>query len=397
MRRSLLSRRRMPTVAVLGSVALFLVTSTGFRAASPSQACRRGRLSIGKQDFGSTAGNAVERYTLTNSHCMVVKILTYGGIVQSLGVPDRDGRVGDVVLGFDTLKDYVQNNSPYFGAVIGRYANRIAGGKFTLDGVTYHLPTNDGPNTLHGGTKGFDKRIWEAREISGSDTVGLELRYTSPDGEQGFPGTLETRVVYTLTEKNELRIDYHATTSEPTVVNLTNHSYFNLQGEGTSTIYDHELQINADRYTPVDATFIPIGKLTSVADTPFDFREPKSIGEDIRDGHPQIVRGHGFDHNFVLNRRSVGGLVPAARVEDPNSGRVLEVATTEPGVQFYSGNFLDGTLVGTSGRVYRQSDGFALETQHFPDSPNQPQFPSTVLRPGERFHSTTVFRFSTSG
>ena len=401
MDRIFLARGDVRLAAIIGSVAIIFATlGLGEVAGSPaskSQVCKTGDLDIEKKPFGRTGGEAVDLYTLTNSHCMEVSIITYGGIVQSLLVPDSDGRVRNVVLGYDNLKDYVENNSPYFGAIIGRYANRIAGGKFTLDGVTYELPQNNGPNTLHGGTKGFDKRIWGAREVSSSKTVGLELSYTSADGEQGFPGKLEVGVEYTLTEDNALRIDFEATTNKPTVVNLTNHSYFNLGGEGTGTIYDHKLEINANAYTPVDPTLIPTGRIASVEDTPFDFREPMKIGARIRASHPQIVIGHGYDHNFVLNRPGRAGLVRAARATDPDTGRVLEILTTEPGLQFYSGNFLDGTLVGTGGEVYRQSDGFALETQHFPDSPNQPKFPSTVLRPGERFDSTTVFEFSIQG
>jgi aldose 1-epimerase len=398
MDRIFLARGRVRVAALIGSVVMiFAAFGVGEVAGSPASKpgkCKGGDLDIDKEPFGRTGGEAVDRYTLTNRHCMEVNIITYGGIVQSLLVPDREGRVRNVVLGFDNLADYVENNSPYFGAIIGRYANRIAGGKFTLDGITYELPQNNGPNTLHGGTKGFDKRIWDAREVTSSKTVGLELSYTSPNGEQGFPGKLDVTVVYTLTEDNALRIDFEATTNKPTVVNLTNHSYFNLAGEGTGTIYDHKLEINSNAYTPVDPTLIPTGEIASVAGTPFDFREPRKIGARIRDSHPQIVIGHGYDHNFVLDRQDRGGLVRAARATDPDTGRVLEILTTEPGLQFYSGNFLDGTLVGTGGQVYRQSDGFALETQHFPDSPNQPKFPSTVLRPGERFDSTTVFEFS---
>jgi aldose 1-epimerase len=397
MPRMCLPRGRIAAVALVNSAALMMVAIAGTSAAgsaASSRDCKGGELGIEKERWGSTGGQAVDLYTLTNSHCMEAKIITYGGIVQSLSVPDRHGNVANVALGFEDLAGYVENNSPYFGAIIGRYANRIAGGKFTLDGVTYELPKNDGPNTLHGGLEGFDKKNWDARELSNGDTVGLDLTYTSPDGEEGFPGKLDVGVTYTLTEGNELRVDYRATTDEPTVVNLTNHSYFNLQGEGTGTIYDHRLMLNANRYTPVDDTLIPTGEIAPVAGTPFDFRSSKAIGARIRDDHEQIVIGRGYDHNFVLNRRGHKGLVPAARAEDPDSGRVLEIRTTEPGVQFYSGNFLDGTLVGTGGRVYRQSDGFALETQHYPDSPNQPDFPSTVLRPGETFESTTVFEFS---
>jgi aldose 1-epimerase len=325
---------------------------------------------------------------------MEVKITNYGGIVQSLSVSDRNGDLANVVLGYSTLDGYIEDNSPYFGAIVGRFANRIANGEFTLDGVRYELPQNNGPNTLHGGTEGFDKKVWNAGEVSGSNNMGLELRCVSPDGEQGFPGRLEVAVTYTLTEDNELAIGYHATTGKPTVLNFTNHSYFNLAGEGSGCIYDHELEVNADGYTPVDSNLIPTGTIASVAGTPLDFRKTTRIGDRLRDAHEQIVLARGYDHNFVLTRKGDNELVLAARAADPGSGRVLEVRTTEPGVQFYSGNFLDGTLIGTGGKAYRQGDGLALETQHYPDSPNQPSFPSTVLRPGEEFDSTTVFAFS---
>ncbi len=350
---------------------------------------------IHKQPYGTTAdGLPVDEYTLTNSHSMVVKIITYGGIITSISVPDRDGQFANVVLGFNNLADY-ETKSPYFSAITGRYANRIANARFTLNGVEYKIPANNGINSLHGGLKGFDKQVWSAREIHGDET-GLELSYLSKDGEEGYPGNLDVKVVYTLTDANELRIDYSATTDKTTVVNLTNHAYFNLKGEGTGSIYDHIVTLNADRYTPVDENLIPTGELASVAGTPFDFRQPKAIVADIRSGHPQIVRGRGYDHNFVLNttNRNQPGL--AAQVSEPVSGRTMDVLTTEPGVQLYTGNFIDATLVGSAGSVYRQGDGLCLETQHFPDSPNQPDFPSTVLQPGETCQTTTIFKFGVS-
>ncbi len=342
----------------------------------------------GKTDDGET----IQEYTLGNSAGMEVRLITYGGILTSVRVPDRRGRLANVALGFDSLAKY-EAGHPYFGAITGRYANRIAGGKFVLDGVEYDLYKQDGSSSLHGGEVGFDKRVWEAREVDSA----VELSYASPDGEEGYPGKLDVAVGYSVDESNALRIDYAAVTDAPTVLNLTNHSYFNLMGEGEGTIYDHILTLNADRYTPTNASQIPTGEVVPVEGTPFDFRMPKAIGPGQRSADPQILMAMGYDHNFVLNREGLSGgeLGFAARVYEPRSGRVMEVWTTEPGVQFYAGNVLDSTLVGTSGRLYRQSDGLALETQHFPDSPNQPHFPSTVLRPGERFESTTVYRFST--
>jgi aldose 1-epimerase len=383
---------RLGTVAILAAVLALL-------GGSASAAPREHHPTITKELFGFTPDNQrVDRYTLTNSHGMQVRIITYGGIVQSIRVPDRHHRMANVALGFAALDDYVTSNSPFFGALIGRYANRIALGTFTLDGVTYHLPINNPPNSLHGGTVGFDKRVWSATPRRAGDTVGLELRLTSADGDQGYPGTLQARVVYTLTNHNQIRIDYHATTDKATVVNLTNHSYFNLDGEGSGDIYDHVLQLNASRYTPVDATLIPTGELAPVAGTPLDFRRPTPIGERIRVGFDQLIKGRGYDHNWVLDRKDSTSLVRAAKVTDRRNGRVLEIFTDQPGIQFYSGNFLDSTLVGTSGRMYRESDGFALETQHFPDSPNHqgdPNFPSVVLRPGQTYQTTTVYKFST--
>jgi aldose 1-epimerase len=343
---------------------------------------------LSAEPFGDLNGQPVERYTLTSEHARV-RILTYGGIIQTIEVPDRDGHSTNVALGFADLAGYVGGNT-FFGAVIGRFANRIAHGRFTLDGVTYQLPTNNGPNSLHGGTAGFDQRIWRARATERA----VQLTLTSPDGDQGYPGVLTAEVTYTL-DGDDLRIEYRATTDRPTIVNFTNHSYFNLAGEGNGDVSAHVLTLHADRYTPIDATLIPTGAIDPVAGTPLDFRTPRTIGERIRDGFEQLVLAQGYDHNFVLNRPSDVSVMLAATAVHPTSGRVLEVLTTEPAVQFYSGNFLTGAQVGTGGRIYRQGDGFTLETQHYPDSPNQPGFPSTDLRPGEVFSSTTVFRFST--
>jgi aldose 1-epimerase len=351
---------------------------------------------ISAEPFGDLNGQAVERYTLRNGPARV-RILTYGGTIQSFEVPDREGRIGNVALGFAGLDQYVAGNA-FFGATIGRFANRIAQGRFTLDGASFELPVNDGPNCLHGGPLGFDRQLWQARPLHDADSVAIRLTRTSPDGEQGFPGEFSAELTCTLGGASDLRLDYRATTDRPTIVNLTNHTYFNLAGEGAGSIGDHLLTLHADRFTPIDTTLIPTGAIAPVAGTPLDFRSPTRIDARIRDSFEQLVLAHGYDHNFVLNRPSSedAQLILAARAEDPLSGRVLEVLTTEPGVQFYSGNFLTGALVGPSGRTYRQGDGFTLETQHFPDSPNQPGFPTTVLRPGRAFSSTTVFRFSVS-
>ncbi len=323
---------------------------------------------------------------------MEVAITNFGAIVVALKAPGRGGQFADVVLGFDSLDGYLKEH-PYFGAIIGRYGNRIAKGRFKLNGVEYKLATNNGENHLHGGIKGFDKVVWAARDVSTPQAPALELRYTSKDGEEGYPGNLDVTVIYTLTEGNELRIDYSATTDKDTVVNLTNHSYFNLAGEGNGDILGHEMMINADAFTPVDAGLIPTGELKKVEGTPFDFRKPAAIGARINADDPQIRYGKGYDHNFVLNRKG-GGLELAARVAEPKSGRVMEVLTTEPGIQFYSGNFLDGSVKGKGGKAYQHRYGFCLETQHFPDSPNKPNFPSTVLKPGGKYQTTTVYRFS---
>lgn len=356
-----------------------------------------GEPAITSEPFGQIDGRPIARYQLANGDLRVA-ILTYGGIIQSIEAPDRTGAVADVVLGFADPETYCTAN-PFFGCITGRYANRIAAGAFTLDGTRYQLACNDGANHLHGGKKGFDKYVWAAETAQDADGVALTLSRTSPDGEECYPGTLDVRVTYQLTAANELRIDYVATTDAPTIVNLTNHSYFNLAGEGSGSIEDHDLQFMAARYIPTDATAIPTGEPAPVADTPFDFTQPRRIGDGLRDARSsQIVAGRGYDHTFVFDRRSDGdaSLIVGVRALDPASGRTMTVLTTEPGVQFYTGNYLDGTLAGPSGRSYRQGDGFALETQHFPDSPNRPSFPSTVLRPGETYRSTTVFAFSVS-
>jgi aldose 1-epimerase len=358
-----------------------------------------GQPSVSKQLFGTAEGQSVERYILTSGQGVAVNILNYGGIIQEIAAPDRHGQVANITLGFAQLDGYAAGH-PFFGALAGRFANRIARGRFALDGVTYQLALNDGPNALHGGVAGFDKQLWQVvEERQDGEEVGLILTRVSPDGEEGYPGTLQVQVTYTLTRGNALRIDYRATTDRPTVLNLTNHAYFNLAGEGSGTIYDHVMQINATRYTPVDDTLIPTGELAPVAGTPLDFTRPAPIGARIRDGHPQIVLGRGYDHNFVLDRPAPTdtSLIVAAAVTHPASGRTLQVMTTEPGLQFYSGNFLDGRYVGTSGRTYRQADGFCLETQHYPDTPNQPGFPPAVLRPGQQYASTTVYTFGVTG
>jgi aldose 1-epimerase len=351
---------------------------------------------ITQHPYGTTQdGQAVEQFVLTNASGMEVKIITFGGIITSLHVPDRNGVFESVVLGANTLEDY-ENRTPYFGCITGRYANRIAKGQFKLDGTTYTLATNNGVNHLHGGDVGFSKRVWQAEPSTAADSVALKLTYVSPDGEEGYPGTVTSTVTYTLTNDNALRIDYHATTDKASPVNLTNHTYFNLGGDGSGTVLDHIILLNCDHYIPTDSTLIPTGEIAPVAGTPFDFRKPRAIGSHIRSTHPQVVGGRGYDHCWAINHPNseYNQLIPTASVYDPKTGRRMEVSTTLPGVQFYSGNFLDGTVVG-SGGIYRQGDGFALETQYFPDSPNQPNFPSSILRPGETHQSTTVFQFST--
>jgi aldose 1-epimerase len=344
---------------------------------------------VQKMAYGKTPdGTAVDEYVLTNRSGVKAKVITYGAILTELHVPDKDGKLTDVVLGFDNLEGYLSGH-PFFGATVGRYANRIAKGRFTLDGKEYKLATNNGPNALHGGDKGFDKKVWKAEPVAGKNAV--RFTYTSPDGEEGYPGALTAEVVYTLTDDNAVRLDYKATADKPTPVNLTNHSYFNLAGPASGDILGHVLMINADKYTPTDDTLIPTGEIKPVKGTPFDFTTPTPIGARIKEIKADPV---GYDLNYVL--RDGGGREPAlaARVSEPKTGRVMEVLTTEPGIQFYSGNFLDGKLKGKGGVVYKQYQGFCLEAQHFPDSVNQPKFPPVILRPGETYTQTTVYRFS---
>ncbi len=430
------SRRLLAAVSALalslGLVAVLAVGASARRTHSHGSAARvdrgsktirgSGGLRITSQNWGTVPAHPpvnqsqqATLYTLSNGNHMAVKITNYGGVVQSIWAPDRHGRVADVALGFPKLSDYVNDfqNQPwpasggsgdtYFGAIIGRYANRLgfvsaqnhAG--FTLDGTFYPTPENNGQNTLHGGVDAYNTQVWNATPSTSSSSVSLKLTYTDPDGYNGFPGAVTNTVTYTLTQNNALRIHYSATTTKPTVINLTNHTYFNLAGEGSGDVYGQLMKINANRFTPTDANLIPTGAIVPVAGTPFDFRSFKAIGRDITDATAprgnQLVLAHGYDHNWVLNG---SGMKLAAVAADPGSGRVLSTYTTEPGVQFYTGNFLVGDLVGTSGHTYRQGDGFTLETQHFPNSPNQPNFPSTRLDPGHTFTSTTVYKFTTA-
>ena len=353
------------------------------------------RGAIKKESFGkTTGGEQIELYSLSNKKGMEVSITNFGATVVTLKVPDRAGKAADIVLGYDTLDGY-ENGTSYFGATVGRYGNRIASGKFSIDGKTYTLPKNNGENTLHGGIVGFNKKVWKAREIASKLGESLEMSYLSVDGEEGFPGNLSAKVVFTLpADRNELRIDYTATTDKDTVLNLTNHSYFNLTGEGNGDILDHVMTLHAKRFTPVDKGLIPTGELKNVAGTPMDFNSATAIGKRINESDEQLVFGKGYDHNWVLARAGGGnGLSIAAEAYDPKSGRKLEVLTTEPGVQFYSGNFLDGAK-GKGNKPYPQRAAFCLETQHFPDSPNHANFPTTLLKPNAVFHSQTVFRFS---
>ena len=378
--KSMISKNRL-AASILCLMMLFICAAQGQRKAA-----------IKQEPYGTADGKEVSIYTLTNRKGAEARITNYGGIVVSLRVPDRKGQMDDVVLGFDTLDEYVAGNPPYFGAIIGRYANRIALGRFKLNGVEYKLATNNDPNHLHGGVKGFDKVVWDARPLKTRTGAALELTYLSRDGEEGYPGNLRARVVYTLTDTNDLRVDYTATTDKDTVVTLTHHGYFNLKGQGNGDILDHQLTLNASRFTPIDATSIPLGELRSVKGTPFDFTTRTAIGARIDQDDEQIKNGSGYDHNYVINGRN-GVLRRAAEAYEATTGRVMEVWTTEPGVQLYTGNFLTG-LKGKDGKTYARRNGFCLETQHYPDSPNHPNFPTTVLRRGGRLRSTTIYKFS---
>jgi aldose 1-epimerase len=364
-----------------------LLAGAGCRAAPTAR-----KPTVTQAAFGvSPDGTPVELFTLTNARGVEVRAMTYGGVIVSLKVPDRAGHLDDVVLGFDSLGGYVKD-SPYFGAIVGRFANRIAKGRFTLDGKTYKLAVNNGPNALHGGLKGFDKIVWQAERFTNDSGVGVTFSHVSPDGDEGYPGTLTVHVRYLLTDSNQLVVDYDATTDKATPINLTQHTYFNLRGAGNGDILGHEVMLAADSFTPVDSTLIPTGVVAPVAGTPLDFRALTPIGARIDEDNPQLKYAGGYDFNWVV-RRTGPGLVQAAHVVEPTTGRTIDVLTTEPGLQFYTGNFLDGTITGKSGKVYGHRSGFTLETQHYPDSPNQPRFPATILRPGQEYRSRTVFVF----
>ncbi len=350
-------------------------------------------MNIEKEFFGKVDGGRADIYTLTNDNNMAIQITNYGGIITSIKTPDKNGNIDDVALGFNTLDEYV-NDSPYFGCITGRYANRIKHGKFTLNNKEYTLAQNNDGSHLHGGLKGFDKVIWDVEEITSDNSVGLLLKYRSQDGEEGYPGTLSTELTYTLTNKNELKIDYAATTDAPTILNLTNHTYFNLAGEGSGSILNHVMMINADNITHVDETVIPTGALLDVTDTPMDFRTPTPLGTRVDDDFDQLNFGGGYDHNYIVNGQP-DTLRLASVVSEPTTGRTMETLTTQPAVQLYIGNFLDGTLTGKKGSAYNKRDGFCLETQHYPDSPNKPEFPTTTLNPGETYNETTIYKFAT--
>lgn len=390
MKRSSIGGRVMGPARIVGAAALAALLG----AAAPQGAAKQAG-SITHAAYGTLpGGKAVDEYTMTNAHGLDVKFITLGGCITEIDVPDRGGNVGNIVLGYKDLAGY-NSNKTYFGAIVGRYGNRIAKGTFTLDGKTYHLPINNGPNSLHGGDTGFNLQVWNVTPKTVPNGVAAELTYTSPDGQDGYPGTMKVTVTYTLDDSNQLRIDYQATSDKSTVVNLTSHSYFNLDGNGSGSALGQLVQINADGYTPTDETQIPTGQIAPVAGTPFDFRTLRPINSEIGRDDQQLVLAHGYDHNWVLNKSAPGAQTFAAKAYSPNTGRIMEVYTTEPGVQFYTGNYLDGSVVGSDGTAYRQGAGYTFETQHFPDSPNHPNFPSTLLNPGQTFRSTTVFKFRT--
>lgn len=376
------------TVALLAVLsALYSCKSQSLTEKSTEQK-GKSKMNIQKEFFGKLPdGREIEQYILTNSSGLKARLITYGATLVSLEVPDQDGQFADITLGHDSLEGYL-TSSPYFGSIVGRYGNRIAKGQFTLNGIKYQLATNDGENHLHGGVKGFDKVVWKAEPVQSEGAVGVKFSYLSQDGEEGYPGNLSVTVIYTLTDDNELKISYEAETDKPTPVNLTHHSYFSLVGQGEDNILGHELMINADKYTPVDENLIPTGEIREVKDTPMDFTTPTAIGSRINE-----VKG-GYDHNYVLNSGG-GTMALAARLFEPKSGRAMEIHTTEPGIQFYSGNFLDGSISGKGGKIYYKHYGLCLETQHFPDSPNKPNFPSTILNPGEKYKSLTIHKFYT--
>lgn len=379
------------TLALAASVALGLAGCASNKSCCGASTACCAEDSISKAPFGTVDGKAVDLYTLKNNKGAIAKIMTYGGIVQSLQIPDKDGKLVDVTLGYDNLDSYV-SNSPYFGALVGRYGNRIGAGKFTLNGTTYTLATNNGVNHLHGGIKGFDKQVWKALPLKRDNGAALQLSYRSVDGEEGYPGNLDVVAVYTLTDNNELKVSFTAKTDKDTVVNLTHHSYFNLSGGGT--ILDHYVYINADKTTPVDSGLITTGEMKLVDGTPFDFRKVTTIGERIDNPDTVLQYGPGYDHNWVINQKKPGEITLQARVTSPKTGIAMEVLSDEPCLQFYAGNFLDGTITGKGGQVYQRRNGFCMEPQHAPDSPNKPNWPSVVLKPGQRFHNTIIYKFT---
>jgi aldose 1-epimerase len=377
-------KKVFPYLLTLAAFGIILMGCTGNHSPKKKQPLKY-EMNMKKTVFGNVDDKQVFEFTLTNKNGVEVKILNYGGLVTHLMVPDKKGTIEDVVLGYDSLQDYIKD-TPYFGAIVGRYGNRIANGQFSIDGKTFNLAKNNGPNHLHGGIKGFDKIVWDAEDFIKPEAAGVILTYLSPDNEEGYPGNLNIKITYTLTNENELKIDYEAETDKPTVLNLTHHSYFNLKGHGNGDILDHRMQIFADRFTPVDADLIPTGELKEVEGSAMDFRTPAAIGARIAQ-----VEG-GYDHNYVLNNTD-GNIRLVAKVIEPETGRSMEVYTDQPGIQFYSGNFLDGSNIGKGGKPYKKHFGFCLETQHFPDSPNHENFPTTILRPGEKYKTQTVYKF----